>query len=88
MARDHTHPNEAKPHPDDDKYGDWSRLRLERMNDKFARAIVKDQRQPPSQDHGERETNKMTRGVPQNLFSIKGRPPPGSSARNLVKLAH
>ena len=51
MARDHTHPNEAKVHPEDGKVGDWSSVRLQRMDHKFTEALKREKREQPAPPH-------------------------------------
>jgi hypothetical protein len=56
VARDKTHPNEAKPQADDARHGDWSQHQLKAMNDRFANAIAREQRQQPAPAPGGKET--------------------------------
>jgi hypothetical protein len=67
VARDKTHPNEAREQRDDAKHGYWSQHELKQMNDEFARAIAREEREqseqvPAKRVGGYRENLKRQRG--------------------------
>jgi hypothetical protein len=45
MSRDRPHPREVEPHPEDVRDGEWSRVRLQRMDHKFSEAMKRAQQQ-------------------------------------------
>ena len=52
------HHLERAPKSDDGRNGSWSRARLERMNERFARAIAREERQQSAPAQAKKDNNR------------------------------